>query len=214
MKRRTLAALAVFAAAIITAVVALSASAAVTPTLTVLSSLSVGGLHAEWTNPDDPAGVSYNAVRCQDNATPISDLGRWKRWPGNYTEGTAETTVFQDGTQVQPRHSYRCYVTEIDQAGGLGGRSNLVDATVLAPDPTPTPEPTVSPDPTSTPEPPDPTPTPEPSPSPSPSPSPTPEPGIIPADAKPVFSDNFEGALSSLSKVPRPPSRRRVTGPG
>jgi hypothetical protein len=72
----------------------------------------------------------------------------------------------------------------------------------------------VSPDPTSTPEPPDPTPTPEPSPSPSPSPSPTPEPGIIPADAKPVFSDNFEGALSKWQLLTEQGAAPAVTTPG
>jgi hypothetical protein len=90
--------------ALVAALIALptAANAAVTPELTALTAPADGTLHAEWVNPDDPVGYP-TPPRCSPlNAagTPtIADLGRWLRWPGNYTTGSADTTTFQNGTR-------------------------------------------------------------------------------------------------------------------
>jgi hypothetical protein len=171
--------------ALVAALIALptAANAAVTPDLTALTAPADGTLHAEWANPDDPVGFSYSAVRCSPlNAagTPtIADMGRWLRWPGNYTTGSADTTAFQNGTAVAGGTTYRCYVTEIDTSGRVGGRSVPLDVTATPVDPPPTPSPSPTPGPTDTP-----SPTPSPDPTPTPSPTPTPPPGTRPAPTR------------------------------
>jgi hypothetical protein len=120
----------VFAAVLVTAAcVPAAAGAFVTPELTVLSSPQPGVLHAEWVNPDDAVGFGYNAVRCVDltalGSSAVPDMSRWTRWPGNYTTGSADQPVAAGD-------SYRCYVTEIDTAGRVGGRSVPLDVTAAA----------------------------------------------------------------------------------
>jgi hypothetical protein len=193
--RRALTATVLTAAAVTLA--AGNANAAVTPTLTALTSPADGTLHAEWTIPDDPAGFSYAAVRCEDVAQPITDMGRWSRWPGNHTEGFADTTTMttirRQVVTVQPGVTYRCYVTEIDVAGGISERSSTLDVTAAgtpAPDPTPEPSPSPTPEPTTTP-----------TPSPSPSPTPTPDPG----GGTVLWGTTFEN--ETVDSVGRPPSQ-------
>jgi hypothetical protein len=58
-------------------------------------------------NPDDPVGYLQRrpllAAECVRRPT-IADMGRWLRWPGNYTTGSADTGTFQNGTPVTRRH--------------------------------------------------------------------------------------------------------------